>query len=50
MTITDDRYCTIEESIIESCKEVVLMRKGILPKRSMEDLFLEIQEWDEEDE
>lgn len=29
-----ERYCTIEESIIEACKEVNLMRKGLLPKKS----------------
>lgn len=30
----EKRYCTIEESIIESCKEINLMRKGLLPKPS----------------
>ena len=28
----EKRYCTIEESIIEACKEINLMRKGLLPK------------------
>lgn len=28
----EKRYCTIEESIIEACKEVNLMRKGLLPE------------------
>lgn len=28
-----ERYCTIEESIIEACKEVNLMRKGLLPEK-----------------
>ncbi|MBE8949050.1 MAG: hypothetical protein SR3Q1_00395 [Quinella sp. 3Q1] len=27
----EKRYCTIEESLIEACKEVNLMRKGLLP-------------------
>ena len=27
-----ERYCSIEESLIEACKEVNLMRKGLLPK------------------
>jgi len=27
-----ERYCSIEESIIEACKEVNLMRKGLLPE------------------
>ncbi len=28
-----ERYCTIEESLIEACKEVNLMRKGLLPEQ-----------------
>ena len=28
----DERYCSIEESLIEACKEVNLMRKGLLPE------------------
>ncbi len=28
----EKRYCTIEESIIQACKEVNLMRKGLMPK------------------
>ena len=28
----EKRYCTIEESIVEACKEVNLMRKGLMPK------------------
>lgn len=27
-----ERYCSIEESLIEACKEVNLMRKGLLPE------------------
>ena len=27
----EKRYCTIEESLIQACKEVNLMRKGLLP-------------------
>lgn len=30
----DERYCTVQESIIESFKEVKLMREGKLPKKS----------------
>ena len=30
----DERYCSIEESLIEACKEVNLMRKGLLPEQS----------------
>lgn len=28
----EKRYCSIEESIIEACKEVNLMRKGLIPE------------------
>lgn len=28
----EKRYCSIEESLIEACKEVNLMRKGLLPE------------------
>ena len=30
LTVLDERYCTIQESIIESFKEVKLMREGNL--------------------
>lgn len=36
-TINIERPCTIQESIIQSCKEVSLMRQGKLPKRSWKD-------------
>ncbi len=29
-----ERYCSIEESIIQACKEVNLMRKGLLPEQN----------------
>lgn len=29
-----ERYCSIEESLIEACKEVNLMRKGLLPEQN----------------
>lgn len=32
MNTTTERYCTISESIIESCKQVKLIREGKLPK------------------
>lgn len=35
----DERYCTIQESIIESFKEVKLMREGKLPKKSWKDFM-----------
>ncbi|MCM1049051.1 MAG: hypothetical protein NC433_11590 [Clostridiales bacterium] len=37
----NERYCTIQESIIESFKEVQLMREGKLPKKSWRDFMNE---------
>ena len=37
----EKRCCSIEELIIESCKEINLMRKGLLPKRTIEELWAE---------
>ena len=37
MTMENERYCSIRESLIESCKEVKLMREGKLPKRNWAD-------------
>ena len=39
-----ERYCSIEESIIQACKEVNLMRKGLLPKRNWRDLWAELEQ------
>lgn len=39
MTQPVERYCSIEESIRESCKEVKLMRDGKIPKRNWRDSF-----------
>ena len=46
----EKRYCTIEESIIESCKEVNLMRKGLKPKRTLDELWAKLEEDLEEKE
>lgn len=51
ITILDERYCTVQESIIESFKEVKLMREGKLPKKSWKDFMKEHKkreenEWD----
>ncbi len=45
----EKRYCTIEESLIQACKEVNLMRKGLLPKSGdwrkwLDELKKEIEE------
>ncbi len=44
-----ERYCTIQESITESCKQIKLMREGKLPKRSWDDLKEAIQKIKDED-
>ena len=45
-----DRPCTISESIMQSCKEVKDMREGRTPKRSLNDLFANIEKWSKEEE
>ena len=40
----EKRYCTIEESIIESCKEVNLMRKGLKPKIDAREAIARLRE------
>ena len=44
------RPCTISESIMQSCKEVRDMREGRTPKRSLNDLFANIEKWNKEEE
>ncbi|MCL2772993.1 MAG: hypothetical protein FWD71_06555 [Oscillospiraceae bacterium] len=39
-----ERYCTVKESLIESCKEMMLIRQGKLkPKRDWRTMFAEIE-------
>lgn len=45
-----ERPCTISESIMHSCKEVKNMREGKIPKRSLNDLFANIEKWSKEEE
>lgn len=40
----EKRYCTIEESIIESCKEINLMRKGLLPEIDAREAIARLRE------
>lgn len=40
----EKRYCTIEESIIQACKEVNLMRKGLMPKISTREAMAILKE------
>lgn len=45
-----ERPCTISESIMQSCKEVKNMREGRIPKRSLNELFANIEKWSQEEE
>lgn len=49
-TVNSERPCTISESIMQSCKEVKNMREGKIPKRSLNDLFANIEKWSKEEE
>lgn len=42
-TLAPERYCTIEESLIESCKEVRLIREGKAPFKTWAELRADIQ-------
>lgn len=39
----DERYISIEESIIQSCKEIKLMQAGLMPKRTWDELKAELE-------
>lgn len=39
----DERYISIEESIIESCKEIKLMQAGLMPKRTWDELKAKLE-------
>lgn len=49
-TMDQARPCTISESIIQSCKEVKNMREGRTPKRSLSEMFANIEKWGKEEE
>ena len=40
----DERYCSIEESLIEACKEINLMRKGLIPEIDASNWIAELRE------
>ena len=42
------RPCTISESITESLKEMKLMRDGSIPKRSLNDLWTNLDRWEKD--
>ena len=44
----EKRYCTVKESLIESCKEVKAIREGRLPKKTWKDLLAEVKKWEKE--
>lgn len=43
-----ERYCSIEDSIQESLKEINLMRKGKTKKNTLDDLWKQIEKWKKE--
>ena len=45
MPVKDQRYCSIEESIRESFKEIKLMREGKKKKNTLDDLWKNIAKW-----
>ena len=49
-TMNQTRPCTISESIIPSCIEVKNMREGKEPKRSLSELFANIEKWSKKKE
>lgn len=40
----DERYISVEQSILDACREVREMRAGRLPERSLEDFFIELKQ------
>lgn len=41
--IASVRYCSVRESLTQSCKEVAQIRSGKLPRRTWADLLLDVQ-------
>ncbi|MDD5935549.1 MAG: hypothetical protein PUC65_08340 [Clostridiales bacterium] len=41
MNATVTRPCTVQESLIQSCKEVKLMQEGKLPKKTWKEFYEE---------
>lgn len=40
----EERYCSIEESLRESLKQMQLMKKGVIPKKTWKEFCLEVEE------
>lgn len=43
--IIEERYCTVEESLIQSFKEVKLMQAGLMPKKPWDVFEREMREF-----
>lgn len=41
----EERYCTVEESLIQSLKEVKLMQSGLMPKKPWDVFEKEMREF-----
>lgn len=41
---------SLEEQIIAACKEINLMRKGLLPEKTLDDLWVELDKLEKESE
>ena len=39
----DERYISIEQSIIDSCREIKLMEAGLMPKRTWAELKAKLE-------
>ena len=46
----DERYISVEQSIIQACHEVNLMRAGLKPKRTLAELWEKLAKELDEDE
>lgn len=46
----EERYCSVEESIRESLKEIKLMYEGSKKKNTLDDLWEKIDKWENEEE
>ncbi|MCM1184539.1 MAG: hypothetical protein NC337_14305 [Roseburia sp.] len=42
--VSDERYCSVQESVVESFKEIKLMREGKLPKKTWKDFTIDESE------
>ena len=43
--IIEERYCTVEESLIQSFKEEKLMQAGLMPKKTWKQTKAEVEEY-----